>query len=104
MAWKVSWVRCYSLISLLSYKNVQRFSVYASILLYNSLRLWDRCFMTTTKPQKPRAYGQDKARTNIRLLPETKERLVRAKEKLHMSETACIEAALRLWFRKEEIQ
>jgi hypothetical protein len=58
--------------------------------------------MTTTKPAK-RPYGQDKARTNIRLLPETKERLARAKRKLAMSETACIEAALRLWFRKEGI-
>jgi hypothetical protein len=60
--------------------------------------------MTTMNPDKPRPYGRDKARTNIRLLPETKERLARAKERLHMSETACIEAALRLWFRKEEIE
>jgi hypothetical protein len=28
----------------------------------------------------------------------------RAKRKLAMSETACIEAALRLWFRKEGIE
>jgi hypothetical protein len=37
-------------------------------------------------------------------LPETKAKLARAKRKLAMSETACIEAALRLWFRKEEIE
>jgi hypothetical protein len=60
--------------------------------------------VSTAKTDKPRAYGQDKARTNLRLLPETKERLRRAKEKLHMSETACIEDALRLWFHKKEIE
>jgi hypothetical protein len=37
-------------------------------------------------------------------LPETKERLTGAKEKLHMSETACIEDALWLWFRRQEIE
>jgi hypothetical protein len=59
--------------------------------------------MSTKKKEKPRPYGQDKARTNIRLLPETKERLSRAKEKLHMSETAMVEAGLRLFFRQERI-
>ena len=55
---------------------------------------------TTTKP----ITSQTKARTNLRLLPETKRKLAVAKQKLAMSETACIEAALRLWFRREEIE
>jgi hypothetical protein len=43
-------------------------------------------------------------RSNVRLFRTTKERLVRAKEKLHMSETAMIEAGLRLLFRKEGVE
>ena len=46
----------------------------------------------------------DKVRLNIRILPETKRRLELAKRKLNMSETACIEAGLRLWFRQEGIE
>jgi hypothetical protein len=63
-----------------------------------------RFFVVPLPPAKPRPYGQEKARTNIRLLPQTKRKLTLAKEQLHMSETACIEDALRDWFRKKRIE
>jgi hypothetical protein len=46
----------------------------------------------------------EKVRTNFLLRRATKERLARAKRRLNCSETACVEAALRLWFNQEDIE
>jgi hypothetical protein len=53
---------------------------------------------TTTKD------SDDKIRINVRLLPETKKRLERAKRQLNTSETAMIEAGLRLYFRQQGVE
>jgi hypothetical protein len=56
------------------------------------------------KARKMKNESDDKVRLNIRLLRETKERLERAKKQLNTSETSCIEAGLRLYFRQQGIE
>ena len=58
----------------------------------------------TTRNEEHRTLSQRKARTNLRLLPETKRKLALVKERLGMSETAYIEMALRAQFHKDRIE
>ena len=61
--------------------------------------------MKTKNSKEPVALDPDeKVRANFLLRRATKERLARAKRRLNSSETACVEAALRLWFNKEGIE
>jgi hypothetical protein len=57
--------------------------------------------MTGRKP-KPKT-KRLRHRLNITLAPNTSELLAKASQALHISQTACIELALRDWFQKEGI-
>jgi hypothetical protein len=60
--------------------------------------------MKTMKTKALKNDSDDKVRINVRLLPETKDRLERAKRQLNISETAMIESGLRLYFRQEGVE
>jgi hypothetical protein len=54
--------------------------------------------------RKPRPYGLDKRPKNVRLTPEAIRKLEIASEKTGMSESVYIEQALRVQFRKDDIE